>query len=55
MAEEAPAAQGDSASALPAAESGLAIDSESDSGAHAGPPPAAGDIGDHDPAQAIET
>ncbi|MBK6009099.1 SMC-Scp complex subunit ScpB [Ramlibacter ginsenosidimutans] len=46
MAEESPAAEGDSTAAVPAA--------DSDTGEHAGPPPAAG-IGDHDPAQAIET
>jgi segregation and condensation protein B len=48
MAEETPAAnEGDSAAAVPAA--------DPDTGAPAGPPPAAGDVGDHDPAQAIET
>jgi segregation and condensation protein B len=40
-----------------ASNSGSASETESDPhpGAHAGTPPAAGDIGDHDPAQAIET
>lgn len=52
MAEAAPADEGDaSASALPAADT----DTHTDTGADAGTPPAAGDLGDHDPAQAIET
>jgi segregation and condensation protein B len=57
MAEEAPAAGSESPSSPAATDSvpDSAPDSNSDPGVHAGTPPAAGDIGDHDPAQAIET